>query len=137
MYLDVHLHILFKKLKSIGLAHRNNKMDSRKQQHNQSKQQHNQSKQQHNQQHNQQCHQPKNQQPKNQVGKKPISKSSVRRRVHSHGMRVSKDVFGPLSAALEAHLEDIVPLVSLAAEHAGRKTLQKNDLDLINAIQRK
>ena len=116
------------------MAHRNNKMATRKQQHNQSQQK---TKQQpKNRPKNQPKQQPQ-QKPKQQVGKNPITNSSVRRRVHSHGMRVSKDVFGPLSAALEAHLEDIVQLASLAAEHAGRKTVRKNDLDLINAIQRK
>lgn len=66
-----------------------------------------------------------------------ITKKSVRDHIHANNMRVSKNIFRPLNAALEAHLEGILPLAAAAAEHAGRKTVQSRDLELVKAIQRK
>ena len=97
---------------------------------------------------NQTNKQTRNKQTKRHAGENPtrknptrknqsITKKSVRDNIHANNMRVSKNIFGPLNTALEAHLEGILPLAAAAAEHAGRKTVQSRDLELVKAIQRK
>lgn len=61
----------------------------------------------------------------------PLNKTNIRKLVHFHGMRVSKNVFEPVYSALGHQMESIITSASAVTTHGGRKTLKVDDLKFI------